>query len=512
MEANGGGVGGSGSEPTGKDMASAFASGSVSSANPSNPVSLIKKISLPIPKEKSIKVKLSTVKGKEKDKDKDKENKKDKGKGKVPAVGSASTTSGAQGGPKIRIKGIAKKEEDEVVPLEEHFILRVPPGDIATKVKEIVKARQEISESQLSIKFSDQRHAVFNFEGNRYSAKLVDLPCIIESQKTMDYKLFHKIADISQMIVVEPQPLHPDEAMPPPPKPHSHRKKGNDDSYVWPHGMTAPMKYVRKRRFRKRISKRAIEDVEREVQRLLEADAEAEDVRIELHEQREPEPPSTFLAGGPGDEEAEAGAVDEDVGMGMDGMGGVDMGQTPDYGGLIGDSEEAGAREGVGSGSGAMAATPADEGGVDDFDFDLAAEIEEALDADGVREEGEGDGDGDGEVDESEAEDEEDEEEEEEEEEDDEESADEDEDDGDQEDGDLDGDAEERNQLKQQYELLVEEVADLEAKIEEKTVQVQSQVNIIMKRRFEDIVRKLKGELDIKKDQLKGIKEELGDL
>jgi TATA-binding protein-associated factor Taf7 len=47
----------------------------------------------------------------------------------------------------------------------------------------------------------------------------------------------------------------------------------------WPHGLSAPLKFVRKRRFRKRISKQAIEDVEREVERLLQADIEAEDVR-----------------------------------------------------------------------------------------------------------------------------------------------------------------------------------------------------------------------------------------
>lgn len=51
------------------------------------------------------------------------------------------------------------------------------------------------------------------------------------------------------------------------------------DPYNFPHGLTPPLKHVRKRRFRKKLSKRAIEEVEREVERLLEIDATAEDVQ-----------------------------------------------------------------------------------------------------------------------------------------------------------------------------------------------------------------------------------------
>jgi transcription initiation factor TFIID subunit 7 len=51
------------------------------------------------------------------------------------------------------------------------------------------------------------------------------------------------------------------------------------DPYSYPHGLTPPLKHVRQRRFRKKLSKRAIEEVEREVERLLEIDATAEDVQ-----------------------------------------------------------------------------------------------------------------------------------------------------------------------------------------------------------------------------------------
>lgn len=45
----------------------------------------------------------------------------------------------------------------------------------------------------------DSRRAVFKLSNQLYSAKLVDLPSIIESQKTLDGKQMFKAADISQV-------------------------------------------------------------------------------------------------------------------------------------------------------------------------------------------------------------------------------------------------------------------------------------------------------------------------
>lgn len=50
--------------------------------------------------------------------------------------------------------------------------------------------------------FTDSRRAVFHIGTNLYSAKLVDLPCIVESQKTLDGKQMFKVADICQVIVI----------------------------------------------------------------------------------------------------------------------------------------------------------------------------------------------------------------------------------------------------------------------------------------------------------------------
>lgn len=53
----------------------------------------------------------------------------------------------------------------------------------------------------------------------------------------------------------------------------------NIDDFIWPHGITPPLKHVRKRRFRKRVSRRAIEVVEEQVEELLGKDEEADDTQ-----------------------------------------------------------------------------------------------------------------------------------------------------------------------------------------------------------------------------------------
>ena len=54
----------------------------------------------------------------------------------------------------------------------------------------------------------------------------------------------------------------------------------SQDKTSYPDGITPPMRAARLKRFRKRMNKKTIEDVEREVERLLQADLEAEDVKF----------------------------------------------------------------------------------------------------------------------------------------------------------------------------------------------------------------------------------------
>ncbi|CAO3702888.1 unnamed protein product [Rhizopus stolonifer] len=169
-------------------------------------------------------------------------------------------------------------DEEPEAAIEEQLIFRVPEGTMCEKLHELVKKR-EISQD-VKLNFKDNRKGTFTFEGRDYEALLVDLPTIIESQKTLDKKQFYKVADISQMLLVDPASGS---------DPYVPQANGRHETepYSYPHGLTPPLKHVRKRRFRKKLSKRAIEEVEREVERLLEIDATAEDVQYEVVDDRE---------------------------------------------------------------------------------------------------------------------------------------------------------------------------------------------------------------------------------
>ncbi|TPX57698.1 hypothetical protein PhCBS80983_g03641 [Powellomyces hirtus] len=347
--------------------------------------------------------------------------------------------------PKITIKkGVL--DEDEEAPIEEQFILRMPAGAAAEKLREAVKAR-EIPED-FSVVFQDPRRATFNLGQDKYSAKLVDLPCILESHKTFDSKQFFKIADISQMLVVEER--MPDVLPPTPTQPLHH------DEYTWPHGLTAPLWNVRKRRFRQRISKRTIEDVEKEVVRLLEADAEAEQVWFEVDDGTDR---NIAEADEDEDDEDAEGSVDEEQGASASASN-LDIDEEDD----------------------ALAAAWEDTFG------ERADEVENA---------------------------EEDEEDEEEEEEGSEDEEDEEEDESEGEGGNgecaLGGqDDAERLRVQQQVASIVAEIADLEARIEDNRTKLAVQINPIMRKRFEDIVTRLSAQALGKKTELEDLQANLG--
>ncbi|KAJ3328002.1 hypothetical protein HDU91_004220 [Kappamyces sp. JEL0680] len=174
------------------------------------------------------------------------------------------------------------------------------------------------------------------------------------------------------------------------------------------------------------MNKKIVEDVEQEVERLLLADYEAEDVTYEVLERKE-------------NEEEDEDDDDEDEDMGNEVRGG--------------DS--------------------------DDEDFDLNAVIDEALEEP-------------------------------------EEDADESEDDESAEESDQDPEEDpdeknEENELKIQAITLRHEIAAMEVKLAEKNDQVSNQVNLIMKERFRGIVEKLARELELKREQLEKLQEEINE-
>ena len=190
-------------------------------------------------------------------------------------------------GPKTRpyMQGYDREldsEDDETgegMAFEEQLILRVPegPGEHGEldALRQAIRRRGEYND--VWFKFKDSRRAVFHIGQQLYAAKLVDLPCIIESHKTLDNKQIFKIADISQMLLIERPIANESEATA-----ATHSAKSSNDEYIYPHGITPPMQWARKRRFRKRVHNRSIDTVEKEVEGLLNDDKRAERVTYEF--------------------------------------------------------------------------------------------------------------------------------------------------------------------------------------------------------------------------------------
>jgi transcription initiation factor TFIID subunit 7 len=164
--------------------------------------------------------------------------------------------------------------------IEEEFILRMMPGDdcdylrqaIADKKIGLPKGPPHYG-ADVYLKFynGDGRRASVTIRGKAYAATLVDLPCVIEGMKSWDKRGWWKSADICQMLWVFAEIKNEAEA-----KTIPLPSIVDPVTYQYPHGLTPPMHFARKRRFRKRVHKSQIEAVEAAVDRLLQADAEAE--------------------------------------------------------------------------------------------------------------------------------------------------------------------------------------------------------------------------------------------
>ncbi|KAH9424697.1 TATA-box binding protein associated factor 7 [Dermatophagoides pteronyssinus] len=166
--------------------------------------------------------------------------------------------------------------------LESQFILRLPSLPAAS-LRAAIKSGVLNLKDRLSIQIDqDIRNGIVRFDGWVLPAKIVDLPTILESLKTLDNKNFYKTADISQMMICKEETDEivkedPDEVV-------KKTKDGRDKKYLYPHGITKPLKNVRKRRFRKTLRKKYVDfpEIEKEVKRLLRQDNEATNVRFEI--------------------------------------------------------------------------------------------------------------------------------------------------------------------------------------------------------------------------------------
>ncbi|GAB7352765.1 hypothetical protein MBLNU459_g3113t1 [Dothideomycetes sp. NU459] len=167
-------------------------------------------------------------------------------------------------------------EQDPVV--QQQFILRMQPGPDCDYLRDAINnrtigLRPEEGGASVAMKFLDRelRRNMITIRGNSYAAVLVDLPCIIEGMKSWDKRGWWKVADICQMLLVlGPTENEASAKIQPLPK------EVDKATYAFAHGLTPPMHWVRKRRFRKRASYKSMEHIDDEVERLIKADQEAE--------------------------------------------------------------------------------------------------------------------------------------------------------------------------------------------------------------------------------------------
>lgn len=177
-----------------------------------------------------------------------------------------------------------KREVDPPAELESQFILQLPP-EPAKVLREAIRSGVVHLKDRLSIKLeNDMRYGEVRVDHWLMHAKLMDIPSIVESLKTIDNKSFYKTADICQILICKEEDDHttPDEESPVKTKKKDPNKV--DKKFLWPHGITPPLKNVRKRRFRKTLKKKYVEapEIEKEVKRLLRVDNDAVSVKWEV--------------------------------------------------------------------------------------------------------------------------------------------------------------------------------------------------------------------------------------
>lgn len=192
----------------------------------------------------------------------------------------------------------SKFDRDDGVELETQVVLRMP-SEPAQALRECLREGGPSLKDRMSVKLEhDLRYGEVRFDHWLMFSKLVDLPTVTESLKTIDNKNFYKTADVCQMLICKYEPDAPttdDES------PAKNKKKDPnkvDKKYLWPHGITPPCKNVRKRRFRKTLKKKCVEapEIEKEVKRLLRADNEAVQVKWDIVLEEE-DPNKSMLMG-----------------------------------------------------------------------------------------------------------------------------------------------------------------------------------------------------------------------
>lgn len=158
--------------------------------------------------------------------------------------------------------------------IEEQFVLRMVPGEDCEYLRKAINERRfDRGEFGFKPLTREGRRAILKIRDKQYAAALVDLPCIIEGMKSWDRRGWYKSADICQMLLVLGLVTSEAEALEYPLPPEI--EYPDEKTLQYPHGLAPPLRWVRRRRFRERISTRTIEQVEKAVEDLIAQDEAA---------------------------------------------------------------------------------------------------------------------------------------------------------------------------------------------------------------------------------------------
>ncbi|ESZ91757.1 hypothetical protein SBOR_7864 [Sclerotinia borealis F-4128] len=360
--------------------------------------------------------------------------------------------------------------------IEESFIFRMIPGDDCDYLRTCIHDKKmginpRNGGANVQMKFfqAEGRRAAITIRGNVYAATLVDLPCIIEGMKSWDKRGWWKSADICQMLWIYQKVEREDDA-----KISPLPAIIDPQTFQYPHGLTAPMHLARKRRFRTRISRTAIEAVEEAVEKLLEDDRKAVSSQYKVISPEREQSNQVFSPGSYGEDGEDQYSEDEDAeGEADDGgyfahMNGHDHASGDEMNGdLEADlAAEMEAELEAGAGFEDFADTPMSMSGIAATPSMLQSETPAANEEEDSGDESIEDGES---IDEGSEPDE------------------------------ISDD--EKARLAQLQEAK-EDIVDLEKQIEGLQAQLAAQNNPILRRRIEDKSRKLKAELEIKKSSI----------
>ncbi|KAL7771342.1 hypothetical protein CFE70_001285 [Pyrenophora teres f. teres 0-1] len=192
------------------------------------------------------------------------------------------------GKPPVRPYGVgydSEAEEAEADPaIESQFVLRMKPGpdcDLLRKSIEEKTIGKSVSQGGPGVHFRffdrEGRRAMLTIQNRIYAATMVELPAVIESLKSWNKKDWVKTADVCQMLLVLDEVKNEEEA-----KKYPLPSYISPDTHRFPHGLTPPMKWARKRRFRPRKSYIDVERAEAQMNRLLAEDENAHATKFEM--------------------------------------------------------------------------------------------------------------------------------------------------------------------------------------------------------------------------------------